>query len=343
MFHTNKPLDCSFSLVGIDASVANAFRRILLAEVPTLAIEDVFVFNNTSVIQDEVLAHRLGLIPLKGDKEGLRRLTWFRKATEDSVGASMPSDYNTVVLNLDVECTWHEKGRDRFKKGETDPKRLYHNSSGNCLQLTAAFALAADNQLLVYAHQIVFQPQGQQENFFPAPHGIIQPVNPDILLAKLRPGQAIKLSMHCIKGIGRDHCKFSPVATASYRLLPHIDIRRPILGAEARKFARCFPKGVIELQAVTRKEASKKGSGYEGHEGEVKAVVVNPMRDTVSRECLRHDEFKDKVKLGRVRDHFIFRIESTGQLESDELFLESVEVLKAKCARLKRGLENLMR
>jgi DNA-directed RNA polymerase I and III subunit RPAC1 len=32
-----------------------------------MAIEKVFITNNTSVIQDEVLAHRLGLIPLKAD------------------------------------------------------------------------------------------------------------------------------------------------------------------------------------------------------------------------------------------------------------------------------------
>jgi DNA-directed RNA polymerase I and III subunit RPAC1 len=56
-----------FDMIGIDASIANAFRRILLAEIPTMAIEKVYINNNTSVIQDEVLAHRLGLIPLKAD------------------------------------------------------------------------------------------------------------------------------------------------------------------------------------------------------------------------------------------------------------------------------------
>jgi DNA-directed RNA polymerase I and III subunit RPAC1 len=56
-----------FDLIGIDASIANAFRRILLAEVPTMAIEHVYIWNNSSIIQDEVLAHRLGLIPLKVD------------------------------------------------------------------------------------------------------------------------------------------------------------------------------------------------------------------------------------------------------------------------------------
>ena len=60
-------LEMEFDLVGVDASIANAFRRILLSEVPTMAIETVFVFNNTSVIQDEVLSHRLGLIPINAD------------------------------------------------------------------------------------------------------------------------------------------------------------------------------------------------------------------------------------------------------------------------------------
>lgn len=32
-----------------------------------MAIEKVHIYNNTSIIQDEVLAHRLGLIPIKAD------------------------------------------------------------------------------------------------------------------------------------------------------------------------------------------------------------------------------------------------------------------------------------
>ena len=81
-------------------------------------------------MQDEVLAHRLGLVPLQGDKDGLRWLKWFKRATEDDPQSDMPSDYNTIILNLDVECTWQDGGMERYKKGETDPKKLYHNSSG---------------------------------------------------------------------------------------------------------------------------------------------------------------------------------------------------------------------
>ena len=56
--------EIQFEMVGVDPAVANALRRILISEVPTVAIETVYLHNNTSIIQDEVLAHRLGLIPI---------------------------------------------------------------------------------------------------------------------------------------------------------------------------------------------------------------------------------------------------------------------------------------
>ena len=323
-FHSSTdPYDSTFSLIGLDASIANAFRRILIAEIPTLAIEDVYVRDNTSLVQDEVLASRLGLIPLKGNKEGFQWMKWLQKASGDEPEkASTLTDYNTVILNLDVDCTWREGGQEAFKRGEKDPDKLYKNHN-------------------VYAKDLVYQPTGRQTQFFIG-EGAIRSANPDILIAKLRPGQGIHCNLYCCKGIGGDHAKFSPVATASYRLLPSIQILKPIVGADAKKFARCFPKDVIKLEPVTKEESKKEGSGYEGHEGELKAVVHDPMKDTVSRECLRHDEFKDKVKLGRIRDHFIFRIESTGQFESEDLFLDSVKLLKAKCAKMKRAMGEMM-
>ena len=257
---------------------------------------------------------------MTGNTEGLNWLKFYKKPSDDDPNPPGAADYNTIVLKLQVECTYAEG----IPKTEQDPLKLYKNAH-------------------VYAKDLKFEPVGRQTQFFQEPDGLIRPTNPDILLAKMRPGQVIDMEMHCIKGIGADHAKFSPVATASYRLLPTISIAKPIIGQDAKKFARCFPKGVIGLEDVSVEEAAKEGTEYEGQAGQKKAVVKNTFKDTVSRECLRHEEFNGKVKLGRVRDHFIFSVESTGQFESDVLFLESVKLLKAKCIALKRDLGNIMR
>ena len=42
-----------FELIGVDVSFANALRRIMIAEVPTMALEHVYMWNNTGLIHDE--------------------------------------------------------------------------------------------------------------------------------------------------------------------------------------------------------------------------------------------------------------------------------------------------
>lgn len=271
----------NFDLIHIDTSIANAFRRIMLAEVPSVAAETVYIFNNTSVIQDEVLSHRIGLIPLNVDPDAL---VWLDPSNEEE---NRYNDNNTIVMSLDVSCTRNPHP----PAGATDPKLLYRNSS-------------------VYARDLKFEPQGRQAEIFRDTP--VEPCDPDILLAKLRPGQEISLRVHCILGIGSDHAKFSPVATASYRLLPVIDILQPIKGEQAQKFQQCFPSGVIGI--------NDSGEAY----------VKDARKDTVSREVLRHEEFNGKVKLGRKRDHFVFNVESTGAMTPSEIFLKSVRVLKNK-------------
>ena len=87
-----------FDMIGIDAALANAFRRILLAEVPTMAIEKIFIVRNTSMLQDELLAHRLGLIPIRADPR-----EFVPKMDEDEA-----NETNTVPFRLQVPFSREE-------------------------------------------------------------------------------------------------------------------------------------------------------------------------------------------------------------------------------------------
>jgi DNA-directed RNA polymerase subunit D len=51
-------------LQGVPRVYCNALRRFALSEVPVMAIHEVVILENTSIMYDEVLSHRLGLIPL---------------------------------------------------------------------------------------------------------------------------------------------------------------------------------------------------------------------------------------------------------------------------------------
>lgn len=59
-----EPYRVDFRLTAVDLAFANSLRRTILAEVPTLALDLIEIESNTSVLPDEFLAHRLGMIPL---------------------------------------------------------------------------------------------------------------------------------------------------------------------------------------------------------------------------------------------------------------------------------------
>jgi DNA-directed RNA polymerase subunit D len=58
---------CSFIVKGVTKSYVNSLRRSIIDYVPTMAIEEVEFHKNSSVLYDEIIAHRLGLIPLESD------------------------------------------------------------------------------------------------------------------------------------------------------------------------------------------------------------------------------------------------------------------------------------
>jgi DNA-directed RNA polymerase subunit D len=85
-----------FTISGASTAFANAFRRAMIGEVPTLAIEDVRIYDNTSALFDEMLAHRLGLIPIKTDLT-----VYSTQASCSCGGAGCPGCTSTYTLSVE--------------------------------------------------------------------------------------------------------------------------------------------------------------------------------------------------------------------------------------------------
>jgi len=58
---------------GANAEFMNAIRRAAMIHVPTLAVEEVTFLENNSVMFDEMLAHRLALLPIKTDLKAYKK------------------------------------------------------------------------------------------------------------------------------------------------------------------------------------------------------------------------------------------------------------------------------
>ncbi|MCD6538032.1 DNA-directed RNA polymerase subunit D [Candidatus Bathyarchaeota archaeon] len=92
-----------FIVEGITPSLANTLRRIILSEVPCMAIDDVMIIENDSILHNEILALRLGLIPLKTDLDS------YRLPEECECGSDLGCPLCRAVLILDVEAKSGER------------------------------------------------------------------------------------------------------------------------------------------------------------------------------------------------------------------------------------------
>ena len=97
-------------LIGeTDVPFINALRRTILAEVPCMAIDEVVIIENSSILQDEIIAHRLGLAPLKTDLDS------YNLPEECSCKSEFGCNLCRVSLTLDAEA---EKGTRTVYTGE---------------------------------------------------------------------------------------------------------------------------------------------------------------------------------------------------------------------------------
>ena len=258
-----------FEIKNADASFVNALRRIIIAEIETMAIDSVGIKENSSIISDEILAHRLGLVPMNCDPEEF-------------------TDEDKIDFDIYKECT---------EDGINDT--LYSSD-----------LILSNESSALYNHF--------KDRLKPAP------IHDNIILAKLIPLQKIFLRARLKKGVGKDHAKWSPVATASYRLLPVIKVSKNISPNIAMDIQKACPQNVFDIE-----ESSK-------------LIAARPLACTMCRECIRPKGWSDIITLENKVNHFIFSIESVGMIDPPTIFKRACKLLYKKAQSVHNELDYII-
>jgi DNA-directed RNA polymerase subunit D len=86
-----------FNLENSSAAFANSLRRAMISDVPSISIEDVYIVENSSVLLDEMVAHRLGLIPLTASLDMITRFNY-----ADDCNCTGGCDKCNILYSLNV-------------------------------------------------------------------------------------------------------------------------------------------------------------------------------------------------------------------------------------------------
>lgn len=289
---------CEFILSNSDACISNALRRTMISWVPTIAIELVNFECNTSVLNDEFIAHRLGLIPLISGSFIEKMKTRYENHDHD--------DILELEFCLDVKCSRNET--------------LYVTS--NDLVLDPRY------------------PEVHPINYSPLSTNNVTQINDQlpIVLCKLKQGQELKLRAYATKGFGKDHAKWSPVATATFQYVPDIRINEVAMERltleEKIDFVRSCP-GETEYDWV---EKGGKRKLFRLNDITEMIEITDPDLCAYDGECLQKAEemgCKGLLSIVPRLDQFLFRLETTGSLCASEIVLNAFETLILKFRSLR--------
>ncbi|MBN1800921.1 MAG: DNA-directed RNA polymerase subunit D [Candidatus Lokiarchaeota archaeon] len=259
-----------FVLEGISIEMVNAIRRIMLTEIPVMAIDEVIILKNDSPLYDEIVSHRLGMIPLKTDLDAYR----------------LPSE---------CEC-------DGF-------------GCPLCqVSLTCEIQNTSNSPITVFS--------GDLKSNDP----VIVPVSPDIPILKIDKNNSVIIEAYAKLGHAREHMKWQAVSNVHFRLYPKVDF-------DDSKCAKCQDKCVVSrlcpknLYDFSDKKTPKLEKDYWKT-----CDLCNACRDACPEKA---------IKLGKIKDKYIFVVESDGVLPFDIVIKKTFEIFNEKIREFEEKLEEV--
>jgi len=288
----------------------------MIAEVPTICIDKVDILENTTCLPDEFIAHRLGLIPLRLTRpEGIK--AWqYMHACECEDGC----DICTAILVLRVsydEIVGVRDGGD--ERGGAD---------------IHVAVTSADLRPVMLNNRDQFNPEIEVVHFGTQAEED-QATDKGIMIVKIGPGQKLDIECTAYKGIGKEHAKWSPVATVALKYDPVVKLNEDILdeytAEQKRILVDCCPTAVFQQDEMTG------------------VVTIRDAADCIfCKECIytledfrQNAEDKLAVEINHCPDRFTFTVESTGALQAKDIVRNALSALNEKIMRLQKACPKL--
>lgn len=290
--HENNTIE--FDLCNVGTAFANALRRVMIAEVPTMAFDDLYIRQNTSPLQDEFIAHRIGLLPLYS--ENADKLLYRSECTCDE---GCPKCRVRYAIN--VKCD------DESRLVTTDD--LEYSPENDDYSQYEEYLKAADTIRPVRPPAV--------------PGGPSVPIT----IAKLGKGQVLQVICYATKGIGREHAKWSPCCCSAYRMEPRITIDKNYFKTKSpewlERFVNCCPRNVFRL-APNEKTIEV--------ENMLNCTFCRQCQETLENDGDKESE--RNIYIDQVPDKYIFTVESTGALLPETIVKRAWDILRRKLERL---------
>jgi DNA-directed RNA polymerase alpha subunit len=335
-----------FYVKGIDLSLTNALRRIMIAEVETLAIEMVEVEENDTVLFDEFLVHRMGLVPFS-HVDGIKGVLTVDSMEEQDSLPVMPQ------VRLDVRYGkypgasaqegWLVNGYPPLINTTTGEREFNKDirvvGAGGDYELDTS-PEATGEYWVVTSKQMFLT--GQTFNNIGGDGGggggggdgdesyknTITPVhysNPGeaerslgddgIRIVKMRRGQRLNVTGYITRGIGKEHAKFSPACVATFKPVPIIKLNQNKLSEltieQKRGFVDSCARDVFELDEAT---------------GVVSVAEHGELEYAFDEECILYAETlkatpedESVVSITELPHTYLFTVESSGALPPEEI------------------------
>jgi DNA-directed RNA polymerase II subunit RPB3 len=316
-----------FTLSETDGSVANALRRVMMAETPTLAISEVEIEENSSVLHDEFIAHRLGLIPLRWKGRGLLQdsMKWEWDGHECGLHTGQATCVQCrVEIWLQVANTEADPEAPPITVSSTDLTFRWTRSYEQEPVLVNTPELAEE-----FGFEVAHYSHRRDQELAKNDDGIV--------IVKLAPGQAIVARCWATMGVGKIHARFNPCATVAMRHDPDIRLNLELLERLPSKVKAWFVKqctpGVFAYDKATEQVVLVSAK---------KATNVDEIRRLGAKIQKDSDFAENIVSAGFVPDRFIFTVEPSGALSPAQILDSALKVLEDKMMGLSEDFRVLL-